>query len=88
MNERTEQATLYQTLVAAGVPTDSHETDLYFLASPHALAILARFPNQQAIAKPFTIELDGKRWVEVPFAYDPGWKRLERVTPQPIRGQA
>jgi hypothetical protein len=82
-----ETPTLYQAMVDAGIPIDSHETDLYFLSSPHALAILGRYPNQKAIAKGFRSALDGKQWVEVPFAYDPGWRSLPPAPPKRIWGQ-
>lgn len=65
--------TLYQSLISAGVPTDHHESDLYFPATPGALAILAQYPAEQAISTRFSHRVDGTSWVEVPFAYNPYW---------------
>lgn len=63
--------TLYTALVAAGIATDHHESDLYFFISPGSVVILADFPAQKAVAKAFISEIDGKAWFDVAFAYDP-----------------
>ena len=73
---------LYTDLKDAGVPIDNHESDLYFLDSPEARAILARY-SEKSVSR-FTSQIDQKRWVEVPFAYDPWWEIL-RLTPGPVR---
>jgi len=70
--------TLYDALKEANVPTDSHESDLYFLRTPEALEILKRFPTQGAVAQSFRSCLDGKLWVDVPFAYQPWWDKREK----------
>lgn len=68
-------ASLYHCLVAMGIEVDHHESDLYFPASAVTLALLRRFPDQGKIAKSFKSEIDGKRWIEVPFAFMPFWER-------------
>lgn len=62
--------TLYRDCLNAGIPTDHHESDLYILDCPEAQTLLIR---HNAKASTFISEIDGKRWIEVPFAYDPHW---------------
>lgn len=66
--------TLYERLVAAGVPIDHHESDLYFKATTEGLAILKEFPEFAKNARGFTNNADGLRWIDVAFCYDPWWK--------------
>ena len=69
---------LYDEIVAAGIPTSNHESDLYFLDTPEARAILARYPTKEANARRFTSQAPphkGERWVDVPFAYAPWWRK-------------
>jgi argininosuccinate synthase len=67
---------LYQALLAAGIQTDHHESDLYVLDTPIARALIAK--SGLAMAKPFTSQIDGKRWLDVPFAYEPFWEKKKR----------
>ncbi len=70
-------ASLYEAVLAAGIEHDHHETDLYLPATPQALALLACFPLNDRNAERFTSAIDGKPWIDVPFAYLPNWsKRL------------
>ncbi len=76
--------TLLEELEAAQIPTDHHESDLYVLATPQAWQIIRKHMGEhwtqvQAFTsqKPF----DGRRWFDVPFAYDPFWKRTSALTP-------
>lgn len=62
---------LYQELNAAGVPLDSHESDLYCKATPEALAIVKASGYFHTY---FKSNIDGDLWVEVPFAYYPFWE--------------
>ncbi len=71
---------LYTELVAAGVPVDSHESDLYVQADPTSFEILDAHPQQKAISAPFWNEVRHAVWIDVPFAYDPWWeKRAKKV---------
>jgi hypothetical protein len=65
--------TLFAELLAAGVPTASHESDLYFPATPATRAILARHPVAKSVASGFVNQVEGGVWIDVPFAYDPWW---------------
>lgn len=70
---------LYTALRDAGVPLDSHESDLYALRTPEALAIVARYKWS---CSTFTSQIDGKLWLDLPFAYEPWWDgKTTRVNP-------
>lgn len=64
--------TIYQACVSAGLQIDSHESDLYILATPESRSLL----QELKIARTWFIsQIDGKTWFEVFGAYDPFWKR-------------
>lgn len=76
-------STLYQDLVAAGVPTDNHECDLQFPWTAEAQEIYAKhFAVSKATGGKLRVstfhsqkpEERGQWWAEVPFAYDPWWE--------------
>lgn len=69
----TKELTLFEAIKAAGIQTDSHESDLYFPVTRESTAILARFVSA-ARASLFTSKVDGGRWYDVPFAYTPWWE--------------
>lgn len=64
-------------LLAAGVPLDSHESDLYAKVSPESHSILAGYVHQQNVTV-FRSQVDGCRWFSIPFAYDPFWEGKSR----------
>ena len=72
--------TLYESLKAAGIETDHHESDLYFPATQSSREILARFPLQKSNARPFVNQVSGGVWIDVPFAWDPYWERVARIS--------
>ena len=63
---------LYQRITDAGIPTDSHESDLYVLDSAETRAILADYPELHWSA--FRSQTDSRVWIDVPFMYLPWWK--------------
>jgi hypothetical protein len=67
-------ACLYGDLVAAGVPMDHHESDLYFEDTATSRAILARWLFQARLATRFEDRLTGSTWWDVPFAFLPWWE--------------
>lgn len=70
--------TLYDDLLAAGVPLDHHYSDLYFPVTPQTTEILARHFSQERIATTFASQTDnGEPWYEVPFAYLPYWEDVK-----------
>ena len=67
----------YQTLKAI-VPReqlDHHESDLYVLDTPIARLVIRQFGLNST---GFTSQIDKKRWLDVPFAYEPFWKKKQR----------
>ncbi len=76
--------TLYSAIVAAGIPHDSHASDLYIPATPAAREILARFPINAKTATSFINQAPphvGETWLDVPFAYLPFWQGKQEGTP-------
>jgi hypothetical protein len=67
---------LYTELKDAGCTLDSHESDLYVKATPEAEAIIlawraAGVGSRHVIT--FLDSINGERWFEIPFMYDPWW---------------
>lgn len=71
-----DKPTLYQALVAAGVPTDHHESDLYVKATPEAQQILREYGHDRP--KVFMSNTDTGPWYDLPFAYEPFWNVVRR----------
>ena len=74
---------LYQQLKALGLKEgrgadcgiDHHESDLYVLSTPETRA----FVKASGLAhSSFRNNIDGRTWIDVPFAYDPFWARKPR----------
>lgn len=72
--------TLYEALHAAGVPLDSHESDLYVKDTPEARAILVahgKCPGAWG-CEAFTSNIEPRDcWFDVPFAFDPYWQQRQ-----------
>jgi hypothetical protein len=68
-------SSLYKDLVRAGIPTDHHESDLYVLDTSEAREAIKKYGYK---FKTFTSNIDGKRWIDVPFAYEPFWEKKGR----------
>jgi hypothetical protein len=64
---------LYTDLIEAGAQIESHESDLFFKADEKFIPILnaSKFADSWDV---FFNDIDGQRWIEVPFAYDPWWE--------------
>lgn len=67
---------LYADCLAAGLETDNHESDLYIKDCTKARALLDKYGLPE---KPFTSQIDGKSWLEVPFMYTPFWEKKKEV---------
>jgi hypothetical protein len=61
---------LYQEACKAGLQMDSHYSDLYLLRTPTAIRLCQ---EHAAHWSTFTSQIDGKPWLDVPFAYEPYW---------------
>lgn len=67
---------LYDRAVLDGLELDSHESDLYLVATPHARQLVA----DSNLAYSSFIGNDGRVWLEVPFAFGPFWRaRAQQV---------
>lgn len=72
------QPTLYEALIAANIPIDHHESDLYFPNVEAARVILRQYPEQHKLGRTFIPVYDTTiTWIEVPFAYDPYWEGIK-----------
>ena len=65
---------IYKEILALGVPIDSHESDLYVKDTPEVRELLNEYQYQSNVTE-FTNEIDGAHWLDIPFAYEPWWRR-------------
>ena len=65
---------IYKQLKEAGVPLDSHESDLYALRTPESKEIVKEY-QFRSIVQTFRNQIDNKIWYDIPFAYDLFWER-------------
>jgi len=74
---------LYQQLLAAGVEVDNHESDLYAKVTPESARILeeAGIAIDGHNASVFTSQIDGERWYDLPFKFDPFWAKKQLHSP-------
>ena len=63
---------IYAEMVAAGVPVDNHESDLYALATPEALRIVKESGWNYTT---FVSQVDGKMWLDIAFGFRPWWDK-------------
>lgn len=65
-------ASVYEEMELAGLFVGSHESDMHVKDTPQARSILKRKGCEY---KPFTSETNGEALLDVPFSYDPFWKK-------------
>lgn len=65
---------IYQELKAAGVPVDSHESDLYAKVTPESIKIIQEYRFKGNVTR-FRSQIDGTSWYDIPFMYDPFWDK-------------
>lgn len=76
--------TIYERMIAAGVKTDSHESDLYVPATPEALEVILAFREESGEVVPtvpFRNQKDGTPWLDIPFRFDPWWEEHANLVP-------
>ena len=78
-----DQPTIYQRLIACGVPADhmdSHESDLYVkrTAQTEPIVNAAYYRGDFSTVTTFRSQIDGTAWYDIPFAYDPFWDAVRR----------
>jgi hypothetical protein len=64
---------IYQELIAAGIPIANHESDLYAKVTPESKAILGKYEHKGNLST-FLNQVEGGLWYEIPFAFDPFWR--------------
>ena len=62
----------YAELRTARCTIEHHESDLYVLATPEARKLAEGAPNRSF----FSSQIDGRTWIELPFAYTPFWDKV------------
>ena len=75
-----DYSTLYDDLAAA-VPVDSHESDLYALWCEKTRFILQKWGVPVVKGMLFRNAQDGQMWVDLPFMFKPFWDK------KPARGR-
>lgn len=70
---------LYAAIVAAGIETGNHESDLYFPVSPESTAILTEWRATRANVTTFVHAVTGHAWYEAAFAYLPWWNAKQAI---------
>jgi len=68
--------TIYERLKAAGVPLDNHESDLYARVSHISQAIIAQYKWRKHVRR-FITQDSNEAWYDIPFAFDPFWKKAQ-----------
>lgn len=68
--------TIYRALKLAGVPLDHHESDLYAKVTPESTRIVIDYlaGDSRNMVTTFKNQIDGEKWYDIPFAYDPHWE--------------
>lgn len=64
---------IYKEMKAAGVEMSSHESDLYVPVNLVTAALVTAYEHKNNVTT-FTSNIDGNRWYDIPFAYDPYWE--------------
>ena len=66
---------LYDECVSRGIPTQSHESDLYIPATEETRQLLK---ERDLRALPFTNQVEGGTWFDVPFQFLPYWRSKQK----------
>jgi len=70
---RYEENSIYETLKAANVELDHHESDLYVKRTTASDNIIAGYKYKSNVTT-FKSQIDGLIWFDIPFAYSPYWE--------------
>jgi hypothetical protein len=68
---------LWERVKAAGIPFDSHATDLYIPVTEETRKLIADYEHK-SIVTTFVSNIDKKLWFDIPFAYIPAWEAKSR----------
>lgn len=75
------KATIYKEAKRLGIPTDSHESDLYLKVTTESIELVHKYNKQESATK-FISQIDKAQWYDIPFAYDPFWEKRQHCDPQ------
>lgn len=87
---------VYRALLDAGVPLDSHESDLYAKVTPVSTNIIKQYRQAGALLTSpttFISSTDRTSWYDLPFQYDPFWEKVSKrsrgsqANPSAVRGR-
>jgi len=82
-NGSNSEKSIFEILKERGIPTDHHESDLYVKATPEAIELTKDFESREF----FTSNIDGERWIDLPFRYDPFWDEKQKIIDKVDRGK-
>ena len=68
-----KEKSVYDEMMAAGLVTGTHESDLYVKHCPEAKAIATRHGKTGALLTTFKNQVTGELNYELPFCFDPFW---------------
>jgi len=71
----TYEGSIHTILKKKGIPTDRHESDLYVKATPEAIELTKDIESREF----FISNVDGERWIDLPFRNDAFWIEKERL---------
>ena len=70
---------IYYRLKQTGCKLDHHESDLYAEVTEETQKIIDGY-NHKSSVKKFHSQIDGKLWFDIPFAFDPFWEKVEKIS--------
>lgn len=75
MDSEETRRSLFSRLKDTGCQIDSWQSDLYVPVAPETQAAIEAFEAEGGISNKttFVSQIDGKRWYDLPFAYQPYW---------------
>lgn len=67
---------IYLSAIRKNIPYDHHESDLYLKDCQETRELIALYGKEKE-SKPFRSALDNTMWVDIPFAFDPFWDKIQ-----------
>ncbi len=67
---------LFEAIKSAGIPYASHYSDLYVKHTDASVELLTRYQFRENV-RLFKNNIDGLQWLDVPFAYQPFWDKVQ-----------
>jgi hypothetical protein len=71
-----EDKNIFEAVKRLGIEYDNHCSDLYIPRTAQTLELCKNFGKTGVSAMPFVNQLNGKIWLDIPFAYIPYWEKL------------